>query len=97
MTYSDAEREEAAYELWVISGGRASRQQAELEAAHASIVDLENKGYLVLSKELRCDASDEFPVLEVVIRKGDELSILRWKPFNKGWMKKGIGWSIFTA
>ena len=95
MTYSAAEREEAAYEMWVISGGRAARQQAELEAAHAAIVDLERKGYRVLSKELVSDV--EFQVLEVVVRAGDELSILRWKPFNKGWMKKGIGWSIFKA
>jgi hypothetical protein len=32
-----------------------------------------------------------------VVRTGDQLVLLRWKPFNRGWMARSeCGWTIWT-
>lgn len=97
MCYTDEEREEAAYELWLIQGGPEKEQVKQQVAARLAIAEIETKtSWRVLSEDMVREAFTDYAVLEVVVRKGDQIRLLRWKPFNKGFMEKlDYGWGIF--
>jgi hypothetical protein len=88
--------EEARYEMWVEAGGPAKAQAEQVAAANRSLAEIEAKGYRILSTEMVRETAD-YAVVEAIVRKGDTLTIIRWKPFNQGWMSKSVGWTIWTA
>jgi hypothetical protein len=97
--YTEAEREEARYEMWVESGGRAKMADEHRELALKSVdEDIKPNGWKLLSYEVVTESGSDFAVAELVIRRGNDLELIRWKPFNKGWMVKlDHGWGIFNA
>lgn len=92
------EQEEIAYEKWVIAGGPEKAKIEHEALARESLTVLEGAGFKVLSEELVREAAHDFPVIEAVVRKGDELVLIRWQTFNRGWMQKmrSGGWVIFS-
>jgi Iap family predicted aminopeptidase len=95
------EHEEYKYECWIMSGGREKQEKEHKELAEVSmIIDLESKGYEILSKKMVRQCMAEYKTMEVVVRRGDNVKLLQWSTFNKGWMQvlpNNLGSSIFRA
>ena len=96
------EREDARHEMWVVSGGRDIAERHNITLADASIaVELADAGWRVLERELIDDHWNEIRLVQVVVRRGDTIRMLKWQPFNKGWMFRSApggcsgGWLIF--
>ena len=94
--YTKAEVEEARYEMWVLAGGREKGRLANAQLAEASLKEVAEKGWKVLSQTMEKESEDEFELMTAVVRKGNEVKLIRWNAFNKGWMEKlEYGWGIF--
>lgn len=96
--YTEAEMEEARYELWLMNGGRERATVKHARLANESLADLPNYGWRVLDSEVKDDHWHDISLTEAVVRRGDVIKIIRWKPFNKGWMEKSTSgaWIIFN-
>lgn len=94
---SAEDREEIAHERWVLSGGPDKMATEHAVLAGGSLVEeIQYAGWTVLSSEMIRPPMTEVMVCEAVIRRADTVHLIRWNTFNKGWMKKGIGWTIFS-
>lgn len=83
-----ADKDEAQYIGWIMTEGPARAEARNKELAEASIIELENAGYKVLSREMKRGFMEEYNKMEIVVRKGDAVKILQWNSFNKGWMQR---------
>ena len=95
---TEEDREAARYEIWLLNDGPSKMTAKHKELAEISMKeDLEANGFEILSKEITKPWMEDVSVYEVVVRKGDDLKILKWQTFNKGWMEKSQhgGWTIF--
>lgn len=92
--YTEANREEARHEAWIESGGPAKFTETHARLAFQYIA-LHMTDWTILSHE-RIRENDAH-VLEVVVRRGDDVRLIRWNSFNKGFMTNygTVGWIIF--
>lgn len=96
--YTHEELNEARYELYLMSDEPKRDQDRHEGLADAALIDLERAGWKVLEKKMVREPFTDFAVVEVVIRKDDQLKLIRWHPGNKGWFEKlSAGWGIFKA
>ena len=95
--YSEAEMEEAKYEIWIMDGGRERLQAKHDALAMASIEDLKSKGYEVVKISKVNDY--DLNLFKLVVLKGDTALVLRWCTGNKGWMQSSPsgGFYLFKA
>ncbi|WP_420578812.1 hypothetical protein [Oceaniradius stylonematis] len=94
-TYTEADIEDARYEMWIASGGPASETERHAKLASDGLDALIAAGWDILQQ--RMVPEFDIKVMEAVIRKGDRLELVSWSTFNKGWMRKtgAGGWIIF--
>ena len=95
--FTEAELEDARYEIWLASGGPAKAQNKHAVLAQESIDnDLGPNGWKVLDEDMTKTSGHDFAITELVVRRGNELKLIHWSAFNKGWMEKlDYGWGIF--
>jgi len=94
--YTEAEREEARYEAWVMTGGREEARLKHAQLAEEVMKWVKGYGWTVLTQTMEREIGDEFDLMTAVIRKGDKVKLIRWNTFNKGFMEKlESGWGIF--
>tara|TARA_R110002020_G_scaffold392132_1_gene602450 strand:- start:256 stop:537 length:282 start_codon:yes stop_codon:yes gene_type:complete len=65
------------YELWLTKGGPAKAEAINEKQANRAIIELENDGYRVLERCLVSVPFEDVRQIEVTVRKGDEIKILR--------------------
>ncbi len=65
------------YELWIMTDGPAKAEAINEKQANRAIIELENDGYRVLERRLVNVPFEDVRQIEVTIRKGDEIKILR--------------------
>jgi hypothetical protein len=95
--YTPEEIEEAKYEAWVLSGGPAKVTEREKKRAWEYVAQ-KLVGWKTISFDMRVDF-DGVNVLEAIVRRNDQVRLIRWKPFNGGFMTplaNGMGWIIFN-
>ena len=80
--YTAAELEEAKYEIWLMEGGPARAEAIGEKEADRAIKELEDDGYRVLERRLVKPSFEDVRKVEVTVRKGDEVVILR---HNRGY------------
>ena len=83
MTYSQQEIEDAKYEIWLESDGPAKAEAKHSKLAYQARDALLADGWKVLTNaDVR---AFEFQVVELVIRRGDDVRIVIWHPGNEEW------------
>ena len=87
MKITAAEREEVAYEMYLETGGREAAQEKNKHLALVATQDLIEAGWDILTENMKHFGFEtcEHALLELVIRKGQEVRIIRWQPYNNGW------------
>lgn len=96
--YTEEELEEIRYEKWLMSGGPDKARAEHQAAARASLAgEISEAGWSVLHSQAERWELSDYDVLEAVVRREMEVRIIRWKPFNRGWMTPSPsgGWLIW--
>lgn len=92
--FDELAQEEARYELWLMGDGPDKATKANKDLAYAYLAKHMN-GWRTLSHDMVRDG--DIHVLEAVVRLGDQVRLIRWTHFNKGFMTNhnSLGWVIF--
>lgn len=88
--------EEARYEAWVMSGGVAKATAKHKDLAYSYMSEKMNDWRTLSHDMVRVSAGD-IHVVEAVVRRGDQVRLIRWNSFNRGFMTNHntVGWVIF--
>ncbi len=85
----DYEREEIAYEMWELSGGRERQKITDQENLDAILEDAESKGWEVLKRFESFDGNGGICEHVVILRTEHKVvDYCMYCRFNKGLMKK---------
>lgn len=86
---TDYEREELAYEMWELSGGRERQKLTDQENLDAILADAESKGWEVLKRFESFDGNGGTCEHVVLLRTEHKVvDYCMYNSFNKGLMKK---------
>jgi hypothetical protein len=79
MTYTDAEREDARYEMWLLDDGPAKVTERERVKALASIDnDIKPAGWEVLKSDLVKPTGEDAAKMQCTVQRGNRVKIIRW-------------------
>lgn len=95
----DYEREELAYEMWELSGGRERQKLIDQENLDVILTDAESKGWEVLKRFESFDGNGGTCEHVVLLKTEHQVvDYCKYNSFNKGLMKKcDVGFGIWRV